>query len=137
MMLFNTYVKSIFMYNSELWLLTKKMENEVDVFQRNLLRKFLNIRYTIRNVDLYSRTKEEIWSQVIRTRRLNWTGHLLRSQDESPVWPAYSKSKRYVAKEKTGNKLTRRKMINNDFRNRPDIVVGCGNIRDLAGDQEF
>ena len=53
--------------------ITKKKKNEIDVFRRNLLRKILKIRYpyTIRNVDLYRGTNEEIWSQVIRTRRLS------------------------------------------------------------------
>jgi hypothetical protein len=32
MRLFNAYVTSIFMYNSELWTLTKKLENEIAVF---------------------------------------------------------------------------------------------------------
>ena len=36
---FNAYVTSIFLYNSELWTLTKNKENKIDTFQRNLLRK--------------------------------------------------------------------------------------------------
>eukprot|EP00923_Selenidium_pygospionis_P050565 GHVN01087397.1.p2 GENE.GHVN01087397.1~~GHVN01087397.1.p2 ORF type:complete len:100 (+),score=4.35 GHVN01087397.1:39-338(+) len=41
---FNAYVTSIFLYNSELWTLTKDKEKKIDTFQRNLLRKFLNIK---------------------------------------------------------------------------------------------
>ena len=32
--IYRTYVEIIFMYNSELWTLTKQLENEIDVFQR-------------------------------------------------------------------------------------------------------
>ena len=50
--LFQAYVESIFLYNSELWTANKKLENDIDVFQRNLLRKILQIHYphTISNV---------------------------------------------------------------------------------------
>ncbi len=42
---FNAFVRSIFMYNSELWTLTKKLENTVDIFQRLLLRRIINVKW--------------------------------------------------------------------------------------------
>jgi len=39
MRIFNVYVTSIFMYNSEIWTLTKKFQNSIDTFHRSLLRK--------------------------------------------------------------------------------------------------
>ena len=42
--LFNAYVMSIFMYNSELCCVPKKFEERIDIFQRRLLRKILKIR---------------------------------------------------------------------------------------------
>ncbi len=38
---FNAYAASVFFYNSELWTLTKKLENTVNTFQRRHLRKIL------------------------------------------------------------------------------------------------
>jgi len=69
---FNVFVTSIFMYNSELWVLTKKLENDIDIFHRKLLRRILKIFYpfTIRNETLYYRTNESKWSNKIKTRRL-------------------------------------------------------------------
>ncbi len=52
---FNAFVRSSFMYNSELWTLTKKLENTVDIFQRLLLRRIINVKWPkkISNKDLY------------------------------------------------------------------------------------
>ena len=62
MRIFNVYVASIFFYNSELWTLTKKLENKVDVFQRRLLRRILKIKYPkkISNENLYKKTGEKL-----------------------------------------------------------------------------
>ena len=67
MKLFRTYITSVFLYNSELWTLTKKLENEIDVFQRNILKKIMKIKYPIiiKNDELYDRTNETPWSKVI------------------------------------------------------------------------
>ena len=43
--IFGTFVDSIFLYNSELWTPTKKKNNEIDSFQRRLLRNTLRIRW--------------------------------------------------------------------------------------------
>ena len=87
MRLFNAYITSIFLYNSELWTLTKKLENTVDVFQRRLYRKILKIRWphVIRNTDLYERVEEKPWSDKIRTRRLLWMGHIQRLPADTPA----------------------------------------------------
>ncbi len=42
---FNAFVRSIFMYNSELRTLTKKLENTVNIFQRLLLRRIINVKW--------------------------------------------------------------------------------------------
>ena len=57
----NCYIKSIFLYNCEIWTTTKEIEKNIDVFQRNILRQILNIYWTdkINNKELYeiSQTK--------------------------------------------------------------------------------
>ena len=55
MRLFEVYATSIFMYNSELWTLTKSEEKKIDAFHRSFLRQILNKRYPniISNKNLY------------------------------------------------------------------------------------
>jgi len=117
MRIYGVLVESIFMYNSELWTLTKKLKTEVDVFHRNLLRKILQVRYPIiiSNEDLYRKTGEVPWSNQIVKRRLRWTGHLLRLPDCAPPQLAYRESNRYTGKKLRGNKLTWKKQINRYF----------------------
>ena len=38
--LINTYIESIFLYNSETWTLTKSMEESINAFQRRILRRY-------------------------------------------------------------------------------------------------
>ena len=56
--MFKAYVESIFLYNSELWTLTKTLEDKIDSFQRRLLRKVIRVNWprTISNESLYDRT---------------------------------------------------------------------------------
>ena len=42
---FNTYVKTIFMYNSELWSLNKTLNKAIDSFHRRLLRQAINRKW--------------------------------------------------------------------------------------------
>ena len=82
MRIFNAYVTSAFMYNSELWGMTATLEKEIDVFHRKLLRQILKIKwpYIITNEAVYDRTKEIKWSQKIKKRRLASTGHMKMHQ---------------------------------------------------------
>ena len=72
---FNAYVASIFLYNSELWTMTRALEHKLNTFQRSLLRKLLNIRWpqTISNRNLYEQTNEILWSKKIKSRRLSYS----------------------------------------------------------------
>ena len=82
---FQAYINSVFLYHSELWILTNKLEKKIDSFQRRLLRNALGFHYPkiIRNEDLYKKIIP--WSKRIRKRRLSWLGHLLRLNEETPV----------------------------------------------------
>ena len=72
-------IQNIFMYNSELWTLTLILENSIDMFQRKLLKRIINVKWsrTICNKDLYARTKMKPWSITIQMGRLTWFGHLM------------------------------------------------------------
>ena len=86
--LFNTYVGSIFLFNSELWTLKKTDEKKIDCFHRRLLRtNILNSIWpkTMRNDEVYKRTKQTAWSKIIKTRRIRWFGHVARLHQETPA----------------------------------------------------
>ena len=77
----------LFLYNSELWTLTKTLEKRIDSFQRRLLRNILNYHYPkiISNTELYRKAEEIPWSVNIRRRRLTWLGHALRLKEDTPA----------------------------------------------------
>ena len=117
MRLFNAYITSIFLYNSELWTLTKKLENTVDVFQRRLYRKILKIRWphVIRNTDLYERVEEKPWSDKIRTRRLLWMGHIQRLPADTPARLAVAERLRPARRPQGGQKSYWVSLVNKDL----------------------
>ena len=85
---FDCYVGSIFLYNSELWTLTKTLENEIDSFHRKLLRSaVINITWPkkLENVKVYQLTNTTPWSVVVKKRQLSWFGHLMRLSDDTPA----------------------------------------------------
>ena len=85
--IFDAYVTSIFMYNSELWTLTKSQEKKIDAFHRQLLRQLLNIHYPniITNNDIYAMTRQHLWTDEINQDKLRFTGHILRLTEGTPV----------------------------------------------------
>ena len=83
---FDVFVSSIFLYNTELWTLTATKENRLDALHRRLLRtSCLNVRWpkVVSNKDVYERTVAVPWSERIRKR--TWFGHLARLPDDSPA----------------------------------------------------
>ena len=78
---------SVFLYNSELWTLTDTLEKKIDSFHRKLLRSVINICWPklISNERLYAKTEATKWSVIIRKKRLNWLGHLMRLDRHTPV----------------------------------------------------
>ena len=85
---FDCYVRSIFLYNSELWTLTTTTENIIDSFHRRLLRTVcLNVRWPkiFKNETLYEITKTKPWSTIIKRKQLSWFGHLARLPDNTPA----------------------------------------------------
>jgi hypothetical protein len=77
---FVTFAESIFLYNCELWTLTKTLENKLDAFHRRQLRYAMGIIYPrkISSKKLYRLTNQEPWSRKIKRRRLSFFGHLCR-----------------------------------------------------------
>ena len=85
--IFECYVSSAFLYNSEIWSLTETQEKQIDAYHRRLLRYAINKQYPekITNEKLYNITQVQPWSIVIKRRRLNTTGHILRLPQSTPV----------------------------------------------------
>ena len=86
--IFDTYVSSIFLYNASTWTLTNTQENEIDAFQRKMIRiNVLNIKWPkkISNNEVYRISKLKPWTQKIRKQRLTWFGHLARMDPNTPA----------------------------------------------------
>ena len=118
MRLFNTFLSSIMLYNSELWTLNNKLEKVIDVFQRKLLRKILKFRWPkkISNEKLYHITKTEPWSTTIQRRRMKWTGHLLRLPINTPARLSTTEALKPAKKNRGRPPLTWHKLIESDVK---------------------
>ena len=101
-------VDSIFLYNSELWTLTKTAENKIDSYHRRILRRAINVRWPnkISCEDLYNKTKQETWSGKIKTQRMRWYGHVIRLPEEAPAKLALQEAGRKVKKLRGGKTTT-------------------------------
>ena len=117
--LLRSHVESIFLYNCEIWTITKALEDIIDTFQRVLYRKIFNITWTdkVSNTELYEKAKSRKWSTQIKKRRLQWYGHLLRLPDESSAKAALGEARRWANKSRGGQKKTWLKMIDKDLEN--------------------
>ena len=83
MHVFNCYVSSTFLYNSELWTLTITKEKLIGSFHRRILRtSCLNIRWPkkVSKDEVYKRANTTPWSHQIKIRELKW---LVWSSDET------------------------------------------------------
>ena len=136
--LFDAYISSIFLYNSELWGLTGAQENTIDVIQRRLIRRILNIRwpYTISNETLYERTQLKSWSETITERRMRWLGHLMRLPAETPARQALQECLRPAKRPRGKPKTTWRSRVNQDLKKlRPDLQLGSEALTVLTSDR--
>ena len=120
---FNAYVASIFLYNSEIWTLTKHLEAKIDAFQRRHLRKIIGYQWPkkISNKDLHEKTKTEPWSNTIKRRRLNWLGHLMRLHPDTPARRSLEEYLRKTKRPRGRPQLTWMERIKEDLK--PTIVI--------------
>lgn len=84
---YNTFVKSILLYNLAAVAVTDCWLKKVDAFHRKHLRQILHIHYpnTIHNIALYNKTGEIPISVQITGRRWTYFGHALRSNEKTPM----------------------------------------------------
>ena len=115
---FKAFVESIALYNSELWTVSKKMQKDIDSFQRRLLRYVLNIRYPkkISNERLKVIVKQKPWSEVIKIRRIKWLGHLLRLPEGSSAKRTLYIAEKEVSQRKGRKFLTWLNLVKADMK---------------------
>ena len=141
---FHAYVASVFLYNSELWTITKKLESTIDTFQRRHLRNIIGIHWPkkISNKELYAKTKTEPWSTTIKRRRMNWLGHLMRLHPDTPARQSLTEYLRKVKRPKGRPQYTWMEQIRRDLAT-IEIKLDYTNptqtidqLRDLAQDRD-
>jgi hypothetical protein len=77
--LYNAIIIPTVSYASETWALKINQQAKLDAFDSGCLRRILGINWRdhITNLEVRSRTGQELLSVKIRRRRLRWLGHLL------------------------------------------------------------
>ena len=78
--IFNTNVKSVLLYGSETWRVTKTSTHKLQTFINKCLRNILTIRWpeVVSNEHLWDRTKQMPIETEIKMRKWGWIGHTLR-----------------------------------------------------------
>ena len=78
--LFNTNVKSVFLYGAETWRTNKTTLKWIQTFVNQCLRKILGIQWMdkVSNKDLWKRTNQVQIDTDILIRRWGWLGHTFR-----------------------------------------------------------
>ena len=120
---FNIYVSSVFLYNTETWAMNPTISNKIDSYHRRMLRYALNLKWPkkISNVDLYEKTRATPWSRAIKRRRLNFPGHIMRRNDNTPIRIALKEA----LKPTEGKRGTTENHLAEDHRQRPEWEWIC------------
>ena len=79
---FRATVKSVLTYSSQVWTLTKSLENKLNGAYTRMLRAALNVHWSQRvtNKELYNDLPKI--TETIRYRRLKFSGHIWRHDEE-------------------------------------------------------
>ena len=85
--LFNSNVKSVLLYGSETWSLTKTLTSKLQVFINTCLRRIMKIRWNdkVQNKILWERTGQRQMAEEIGRRKWRWIGHTLRKPASSTI----------------------------------------------------
>ena len=84
--LFQAVVETVLLYNAETWTLTDTLESQVNAAHAGLLRAAFSIRgdERVANAALYDRAGLSRPSELLRRRRLQLAGHLIRAEAYCP-----------------------------------------------------
>ena len=85
--LYKALVKSVLLYNSSTWGITKAEEESLNAFHRKQLRRVLGVHCPtkITNKSLYKKTNEKPISDTMREARWMLFGHILRRNSNIPA----------------------------------------------------
>uniref|UniRef100_A0A1I8J5W1 Secreted protein n=1 Tax=Macrostomum lignano TaxID=282301 RepID=A0A1I8J5W1_9PLAT len=83
--LFQAVIETVLLYNAEIWTLTDSLEQQVDAAHAGLLRAAFNIGVErVNNVALYRRAGLPRPGDLLRSRRLQLAGNLIRAESYCP-----------------------------------------------------
>ena len=84
--LFKAVIETVLLYNAETWTMTESIANEIDAAHASLLRAAFKIPSgeRVRNQALYDRAGLSRPSDLLRVRRLQLAGHLIRAVSYCP-----------------------------------------------------
>jgi hypothetical protein len=99
--LFNAIVVSTLLYGAETWALRAADETRLNAFGAKCMRRILGVKWSDRipNTELYEKSRQVPIAKMIRKRRVQWFGHIMR-MDESRItrkllnWNPSGKTKR-------------------------------------------
>ena len=114
---FSIYIASVFLYNTEIWGMNNTLSEKIDSFHRRILRYAIDIKWPkkISNQRLYETTKCEKWSKIIKRRRLNFLGHIMRLDTNTPVRIALKEALLPVVNKRGRPKFTWLKTVFDDL----------------------
>jgi hypothetical protein len=78
--IYKAAVLAILLYGSEVWNITKKQQQRIEVFHQRCLRGILRIKWyhRTRNVDVLERARNSPIETFVGANRLRWFGHVSR-----------------------------------------------------------
>jgi predicted AlkP superfamily phosphohydrolase/phosphomutase len=88
--IYKTLIRPVLLYGCKSWTLTKKEEEELNIFVRKILRKIYSpscvngIWRIIYSDELYNIYKEPSIMKMIKITRFKWLGHTARIEDNAP-----------------------------------------------------
>jgi hypothetical protein len=91
MKIYKTMVRPVVTYSSETWTLTAKDENNLRIFERQILRKIFrpinidNIWRIRTNMEIDNLIKGADIVRFIKAQRIKWLGHIQRMDQARPI----------------------------------------------------
>ena len=85
MRIFNSSVKSVLLYSSETWRITKHTVNKIQTFVNRCLRRIMKVKWSdkVSNNTLWTKTNQLPVEIEIKRRKWRWIGHTLRKPTTS------------------------------------------------------
>ena len=84
MRLYVSLVLAVVLYGAEIWPMTKVTTRKLEAEHHRWLRKIRRItwRDKVTNEKIREQTQQEKLEDIIRERRLRWTGHVMRMKQD-------------------------------------------------------